>query len=150
MMRTMIAFLFTILSTPLWAGVDTGTDANDVILAGHDAVAYHTEGKAVPGSADFTAVYNDAIYRFSSEDNRDLFKGNPEKYEPAYGGFCAYGATLGKKFQVDGKAFQVVDGQLYVNKNLQVYEIWRKDIPGNLNKANEQWPNIVNIAADKL
>ena len=150
MMRTMIAFLFTILSTALWAGVDTGTDANDVILAGYDTVAYHTEGKAVPGSTKFTAVYNDAIYQFSSANNRDMFKGDPEKYAPAYGGYCAYGATLGKKFQVDGKAFEVVDGQLYVNKNQQVYEIWRKDIPGNLSKANEQWPNIVNIAADEL
>ncbi|MCU7844466.1 MAG: YHS domain-containing protein [Candidatus Thiodiazotropha sp. (ex Monitilora ramsayi)] len=150
MMRTMIAFLFTIFSTTLWADVDTGTDANDVILAGYDTVAYHTEGKAVPGSEKFTAVYNDAIYQFSSAGNRDLFKGNPEKYAPAYGGYCAYGATLGKKFQVDGKAFEVVDGQLYVNKNQQVYEIWRKDIPDNLSKANEQWPNIVNIAADKL
>ncbi|MCG8488251.1 MAG: YHS domain-containing protein [Chromatiales bacterium] len=150
MMRTLFAFLLTVLSAPLWAGVDTGTDVNGVILAGHDAVAYHTEGKAVEGSPKFTAVYNDAIYRFSSAGNRNLFKEAPEKYAPAYGGYCAYGTALGKKFQVDGKAFQVVDGVLYVNKNQQVYEIWRKDIPGNLSKADEQWPNIVNTAADEL
>ena len=150
MMRTLFAFLLTVLSAPLWAGVDTGTDVNGVILAGHDAVAYHTEGKAVEGSPKFTAVYNDAIYRFSSAGNRNLFKEAPEKYAPAYGGYCAYGTALGKKFQVDGKAFQVVDGVLYVNKNQQVYKIWRKDIPGNLSKADEQWPNIVNTAADEL
>ena len=149
-MRTLFAFLLTVLSAPLWAGVDTGTDVNGVILAGHDAVAYHTEGKAVEGSPKFTAVYNDAIYRFSSAGNRNLFKEAPEKYAPAYGGYCAYGTALGKKFQVDGKAFQVVDGVLYVNKNQQVYKIWRKDIPGNLSKADEQWPNIVNTAADEL
>ena len=150
MRRSIIAFLFAILSMPLFAGVDTGTDDNDVILAGHDAVAYHTEGKAVLGSNRFTAVHNDAIYQFSSAANRDLFKENPDKYAPAYGGFCAYGATLGKKFLVDGKAFEVVDGQLYVNKNMQVYEIWRKDVPGYIQKADEQWPNIVDVAADKL
>ena len=150
MRRSIIAFLFAILSTPLWAGVDTGTDDNDVILAGHDTVAYHTEGEAVLGSNKFTAVHNDAIYRFSSSANRDLFKENPEKYAPVYGGFCAYGATLGKKFQVDGKAFEVVDGKLYVNKNLQVYDIWRKDVPGNIQKADKQWPNIVDVAAEKL
>ena len=150
MRRSIIAFLFAILSTPLWAGVDTGTDDNDVILAGHDTVAYHTQGKAVLGNERFTAVHNDAIYRFSSAANRDLFKQNPEKYAPVYGGFCAYGATLGKKFQVDGKAFEVVDGKLYVNKNLQVYDIWRKDVPGNIQKADQQWPNIVDVAADNL
>ncbi|MEW8506564.1 MAG: YHS domain-containing (seleno)protein [Candidatus Thiodiazotropha sp.] len=150
MKRILIAFLFSIVSSTLWAGVDTGTDDNDVILAGYDTVAYHTEGKAVPGSTKFTAVYNDAIYHFSSATNRDLFKENPQKYAPVYGGYCAYGATLGKKFQVNGKAFKVVDGKLYVNKNLQVYDIWRKDIPGNLRKADEQWLNIENIAADKL
>ncbi|MEW8257095.1 MAG: YHS domain-containing (seleno)protein [Candidatus Thiodiazotropha taylori] len=150
MFRSTFAYIFTILTTPLWAGVDTGTDANDVILAGYDVVAYHTQGEAVEGTTMYTAVYNDAIYQFSSADNRELFNSNPEKYAPAYGGFCAYGATLGKKFQVDGKAFEVVDGKLYVNKNQQVYDIWRKDIPGNLNKADAQWPKIVDTPADAL
>ncbi|MCG8071780.1 MAG: YHS domain protein [Candidatus Thiodiazotropha taylori] len=150
MFRSTFAYIFTILTTHLWAGVDTGTDANDVILAGYDVVAYHTQGEAVEGTTMYTAVYNDAIYQFSSADNRELFNSNPEKYAPAYGGFCAYGATLGKKFQVDGKAFEVVDGKLYVNKNQQVYDIWRKDIPGNLNKADAQWPKIVDTPADEL
>ncbi len=61
-------------------GVDTETDENGVILAGHDAVAYFTQGKPVLGKANFTAVHNDAIYRFSSEENRDMFVSNPDKY----------------------------------------------------------------------
>ena len=60
-----------------FAGVDTETDSNDVILAGYDAVAYFTEGKPVEGDAKYTAVYNDAIYRFSSADNRDTFREDP-------------------------------------------------------------------------
>ena len=87
------------------ANVATGTDANDVILAGYDTVAYHTEGRPVKGEADITALYNGAIYRFASKGNRKLFVANPAKYAPAYGGFCAYGAALGKKFLVDGEAF---------------------------------------------
>ncbi|MEH6584769.1 MAG: hypothetical protein V7754_22795, partial [Halioglobus sp.] len=51
------------------AGHDTETDANNVILAGHDTVAYFTQGKPVEGSAEFTAAYNGAIYRFSSAKN---------------------------------------------------------------------------------
>ena len=132
------------------AGVDTETDKNDVILAGHDAVAYQTENQAVLGSADYTAVYNGAIYRFASANNRDLFNKNPEKYAPMYGGYCAYGMTFGKKFDVDGKAFKIVNGKLYVNKNLDVYNTWKKDIPGNIKKADAEWPKVKDIAPSKL
>ena len=132
------------------AGVDTFTDKNGVILAGHDAVAYFTQGKPVEGKADFTAVYNDAIYRFSNAVNRDLFNKNPSKYAPQYGGFCAYGMTFGKKFDIDGKAFEIVDGKLYVNKNPSVYQAWKKDIPTHIREANDSWPEVVDVAADKL
>jgi hypothetical protein len=133
-----------------FAGVDTQTDSNDVILAGHDAVAYFTQNKPVLGKAEYTAVHNDAIYRFSSAANRDAFNGNPGKYAPAYGGFCAFGATFGKKFDIDGKAFEIVDGTLYVNKNPDVYKAWKKDIPKHLIEANEQWPSIEFTPGNKL
>ena len=133
-----------------FAGVDTGTDGNDVILAGHDPVAYFTENRPVKGSAQFTAAYNGAVYRFASAENRDTFQANPRKYAPVYGGYCAFGTSLGKKFQVDGKAFRVVDGRLYVNKNLEVYETWKKDIPGNIKKADGQWPGIRNVSPSAL
>ena len=133
-----------------WAGFDTETDQNDVILAGFDAVAYQTAGKPVPGKAQYTATYNNAVYRFSSASNRDKFRANPGKYAPAYGGYCAYGMSFGKKFSVDGKAFEVVNGILYVNKNLAVYETWREDIPGNIQKADTQWPRVKNIDPAKL
>ena len=133
-----------------FADPDTETDANSVILAGHDAVAYFTQSKPVQGSAKFTAVHNEAVYRFSSAKNRDLFRANPAKFAPVYGGFCAYGTTFGKKFEIDGKAFEIVNGRLYVNKNLSVYETWRKDIPGNIVTADEKWPEIRDVPADLL
>lgn len=132
------------------AAVDTETDANSVILAGHDAVAYFTEGKPVKGETSITAVYNDAIYRFSSNKNRDMFVNNPSKYAPAFGGFCAYGMTFGKKFEIDGQAFEVVDGVLYVNKNLDVYKAWKEDVPKHLGEANSAWPKVKMVAADQL
>lgn len=132
------------------AGFDTETDKNDVILAGHDAVAYFTDNKAIEGSAKFSAVHNDAIYHFRSAENRDTFKANPTKYAPQYGGFCAYGLTFGKKFEIDGKAFKVVDGKLYVNKNLDVAKAWKENIPKHLNEANGYWPKVEHTSAAKL
>ena len=132
------------------AGNDTETDANDVILAGYDTVAYFTEGKPVRGKAQYTAVYNDAIYRFSSASNRDAFRADPARYAPMYGGFCAYGMTFGKKFEVDGKAFEIVDGKLYVNKNRDVYKAWAEDIPKHIAEANSHWPTTEYVAAAEL
>lgn len=138
------------ISASAFAGVDTETDGNDVILAGHDAVAYFTENKPVLGSAEYTATYNGAIYRFASAKNRDTFRASPAQYAPAYGGYCALGTSFGKKFEIDGKAFRVVDGQLYVNKNLEVYASWKKDIAGNIRKADRRWPEIRNVSPDAL
>lgn len=149
-LAVLLAVATLLVSTLSIAGVDTETDANGVILAGHDPVSYFTENAAVKGKPTITAVHNNAIYHFSSKRNRNLFVANPEKYEPQYGGFCAYGAALGKKFDIDGKAFEVVDGKLYVNKNLDVYETWVEDKSENINDADEQWPTIKDVAAADL
>ena len=146
----LIAVPILLFSAISLAGVDSEVDENGVILAGHDVVAYFTQSEAVEGSADLTAVYNDAIYRFSSAENRDAFNEAPEKYAPAYGGFCAYGAALGKKFAIDGKAFEVLDGKLYVNKNLDVYEVWVEDKAENVVEADKQWPGIKAVPAGDL
>ena len=143
-----VGVLFASLS--VWGGVETSTDDNDVILAGHDTVAYFTKGKPTVGSEKFTAQHDGAVYRFVSAENRDLFRANPDKYAPAYGGYCALGTSFGKKFDVDGKAFRVVEGRLYVNKNLDVYATWKKDIPNNIVKAEGQWPLIQDTPSSAL
>lgn len=144
---TITTLLFTAFAN---AGVDTETNENGVILAGYDTVAYFTENAAVQGSADFTATHNGAIYYFSSAENRDQFNQAPSQYAPQFGGFCAYGAALGKKFAVNGKAFEVVDNKLYVNKNEDVYDVWIEDKEDNIVAADTQWSSIKDVAADEL
>lgn len=150
LLKSSLLAVSLIASGAAWAGVDTETDDNGIILAGHDAVAYFTQGKPVLGKAIITAVHNDAIYRFSSEENRDMFVSNPDKYAPAYGGFCAYGATFGKKFEINGKAFEIVDGVLYVNKDENVYKAWAKSIPTHIDEADQEWPKIKDVSANAL
>ncbi|MCC2604854.1 YHS domain-containing (seleno)protein [Planctobacterium marinum] len=140
--------LFVSLNT--LAGIDTQTDDNGVILAGHDAVAYFTDNKPVMGKAEFTAVYQGAIYRFSSAENRNTFNQNPQQYAPAYGGYCSTCTSFGKKFEVNGKAFKIVDGQLFVNKNEEIHAFWLKDVAGNIVKADNNWPEIKHVPADEL
>lgn len=145
-----IGVAILLVSSFAFAGVDVETDENGVILDGYDAVAYFTESTPVKGSAEYTAVHHDAIYYFSSQKNRDLFNQDSEKYAPQFGGFCAYGTTFGKKLEIDGRAFEVVDGKLYVNKSLNVYETWSEEKEVNIQSANVQWPTIKDTPAADL
>lgn len=148
--KSLVALTGLLISSISFAGIDVEVDDNSVILAGYDAVAYFTQNEAVEGSAKFTAVHNDAIYYFSSKKNRNTFNDNPEQYAPQFGGFCSYGTSLGKKLAVNGKAFEIIDGKLYVNKSEGVHETWSEDKEANIVKANAYWPNIKDIAAKDL
>ena len=117
---------------------------------GHDVVAYFTDGAPTLGSAEFSAVHDGATYRFASQENLDAFEADPAKYAPAYGGFCAYGVAVGKKFDGDPRFWRVVDGRLYLNLNRDIQAKWTEDIPGNIAEANVNWAEIRSVAVDDL
>lgn len=149
--RTVLAAASLLFSNGAVAGdVTQNLDANSVILKGYDAVAYQTQGAPIEGSTEFTAVHNGAIYRFANAENRDTFNKNPEKYAPAFGGYCAMGVVFSRKFDVEPTAFRVVDGTLYMNLNEKVQSRWVKDIPGNIQRAEANWPTIVESAPEEL
>lgn len=81
-----------------------------VAVGGYDTVAYFTAGRPALGRADITYRYKNTEWRFSSEKNRELFIANPEKYEPQYGGFCAFAAARNAKASGDPQAWKIVDG----------------------------------------
>lgn len=118
------------------------TDRAGLALSGYDAVAYHTEQRAVRGSAEFIAKHEGSTYRFASADHRDRFLADPGRYLPGYGGYCAYGVSRGYKVKVDPEAFTVVEGRLYLNYDKGVQARWLKDIPGYLAKADTNWPGL--------
>lgn len=113
-----------------------------VAVHGYDTVAYFAEGKPVQGSAKFSKVYNNATYRFASAENLKAFEANPDKYVPAFGGFCAFGVSVGAKFDGDPRYWKIVDGQLYLNLNEDIQKTWLEDVPGNIEKANKAWKRI--------
>ena len=139
-----LTFLYTsiIMQTAVASGFAVDVDENGIALKSHDPVAYFTDGKPVMGSARYMASANGATYYFASADHHDQFLANPAKYAPAYGGFCALGVTQGMKITGDPNAWKIVDGKLYINSSPKAFDIWSKDIPGNIKKANEVWPAI--------
>jgi YHS domain-containing protein len=119
-------------------------DAKGIAIHGHDPVAYFNQGKPTTGQSEYSATVGTATYWFANQANQELFKSNPEKYEPQYGGYCAYGVTQGLKPDIDPTAFKIVDGKLYLNLSPFVLKRWQDDIPGNISTANENWPALKN------
>ena len=114
-----------------------------IALSGYDAVAYLNQQKAVKGSKEFSVLHEGINYYFSSSVNRDEFRKNPSRYEPAYGGWCAYAmGAKGEKVSIDPKTFKIVDGKLNLFYNRlfnNTLEDWNKDESNLKKKAELNW-----------
>jgi hypothetical protein len=132
--------------------VSTGATISGPGLAvhGHDVVAYFRGGAPELGSDKYAYAHKGGAYRFANQANLDAFKADPEKYVPAFGGFCAYGVAVGKKFDGDPRYWKIVDGRLYLNLNADIAAKWNEDIPGYVATANGKWSDIRTVAAGKL
>ena len=117
---------------------------DSVAIRGADPVAYFTEKRYVPGSADFTYEWADATWQFASADNRDVFALNPEQYAPQYGGFCAWAVAEGYTAPIDHSAWEIVDGKLCLNYEARIQRRSQRDILGNIARANENWLEVIN------
>ena len=109
-----------------------------------------TEGRPVPGRSNLEMEYKGGKYLLASPANRDAFKANPEKYLPQYGGYCAFGVAMGKKFDIDPESWRIVDGKLYFNLNPTILKKWSSDTKGYIPKSEEYWPQIREKAASEL
>lgn len=110
----------------------------NIAIQGYDPVSYF-EGKPTEGNIKFG--YKGVTYLFVSQANLNTFKANAEKYEPAYGGWCAYamGAT-GEKVKVDPETYKIKDGRLYL-----FYNFWGNNTLEDWNKNEEK----LKVTADK-
>lgn len=125
------------------ARVLVNTDKQGLALGGHDPVAFFTEARAVKGSPTHTVTWQGATYRFSSAGHRDAFEAEPAKYAPAFGGYCAYGASRGYAASVEIDTWQIVDGRLILNYSQSVKRRFNEDRAGYLQKADREWPGVI-------
>lgn len=137
-----LAFLMIITSVQANAQVSEVFAPQGKALKGYDVVAFYTQQQPVKGNEQFTYQWKGADWTFSSQANLDSFKANPTRYEPQYGGYCAYGTSEGHKAPVEIDTWSMVDGKLYFNYNQQVKKMWTRNQAQLIQKANEQWPLI--------
>jgi YHS domain-containing protein len=152
MKRNVLFFMLGLLVTGIHAQDQSGLrkkqfNLNDgVAISGYDPVAYFASNKAIKGSKENAVVYNGVTYYFSSAANKEAFKKDPAKYEPAYGGWCSYAmGAKGEKVEVDPKTFKIVNGKLnlFYNKFFNnTLTDWNKDEVNLKKKADANWEKI--------
>ncbi len=149
-----IRYFFIFLLVSLWVEVFAQSATrvkqfnleNGLAIQGYDPVAYFNQNKAIEGDKQWSANFEGVSYRFANAANKEAFVKDPKKYEPQYGGWCAYamGAT-GEKVEIDPETFKIVNGKLYLfyhswaNNTLPK---WNKDEANLKQKADKSWMNI--------
>ncbi len=112
-------------------------------IRGYDPVAYFVENAPVKGSKEIQLVHNGATWFFSSEENRALFKSDPEKYSPQFGGYCAYAISQNTTASIKPQYFKIHNGKLYLNYSKAVYKRWLKDTDNLIEEAEQNWPSVL-------
>lgn len=121
---------------------------NKVAIQGYDPVGYFNQGKAIKGKKEISASYQGVTYKFSSGENKETFLKNPSKYEPQYGGWCAYAmGSAGEKVEINPETFKIIDGKLYLFYNAyfnNTLKSWNKEETKLKSQADTNWKNRYN------
>lgn len=112
-----------------------------VAIQGYDVVSY-LEKRAEKGRKDFSFEYGDVIWHFTTAEHRDQFRQDPERYLPAYGGFCSYSVGRGFPATADPRAFSVEGQQLYLFFDKAVQAVWEQDRGRLIAAADRYWPRV--------
>ncbi|HVM88789.1 MAG TPA: YHS domain-containing (seleno)protein [Puia sp.] len=120
--------------------------SDGVGIKGYDPVAYFSQHKAIKGSKDLAVSFAGIAYYFSSVADQEEFRKNPVKYEPQYGGWCAYAMGKdGSKVEVDPETFKIIDGKLFLFYNQffnNTLKSWNKDEANLHRQADMNWQKI--------
>ncbi len=149
--RLLLAFaLLSAGVAPLFAGgkpEDSGqavhVDKNGRAAGGADVVAYFSldpGDDAVIGSEQYSYEWRGAAWLFASQENLEKFRRNPEKYAPAYGGYCAWAMAKSDLAPIDPDMWAIEDGTLYLNYNRRTQNDWLSDRAELIENADAEWP----------
>jgi len=141
MIRSVIAASVTAAAIAFTALPASAGSQLPVAIGGYDSVSYH-EGTPTQGKARHNYFWNGGVWYFSSAENRDLFATDPERYAPAFDGYCSWAASQAYKAPGDPNVWEIVDGTLYLQVHERAQELWEADIPAHIEAGNANWPRI--------
>jgi YHS domain-containing protein len=113
---------------------------DDVMLLGHDPVAYFTQSQPVRGNPAIKSTLPGRTYYFTNAEHKRSFDAAPAQFEPQYGGFCASGAAYALKLGSDPTEWHIIHGKLYIFGDVLGRTAWELDAPWNIQHGNDVWP----------
>jgi len=123
-------------------------DNTGLAIQGYDPVSYFGSNGPQEGKEELSYEFRDITYRFVSSGSLDNFMASPEKYEPEYGGWCAYAmGESGEEVKIDPETFKIIDGKLYLFYNFlfnNTLKDWNDDEKHLKLKADKSWKMIIN------
>lgn len=146
--RRIIAMTLTLpslmlASRPALAAGDWIYSEGGLAIRGADPVGFFAEGAVVMGHEDVALMWGGAVWLFASVANRERFEMNPKAYAPRYGGYCAFDLSRGHLSSTLPETWTIHEDRLYLTHNLEIRDQWRRDIPGNIARADANWPEIL-------
>lgn len=148
--KLLIVFLFVVFSVFSQNQAKRTSEFNlekKVAIQGYDPVGYFKQNKAVKGKKEIASTYEGVIYYFSTVENKNLFIKSPAKYEPQYGGWCAYAmGDSGDKVEIDPETFKIIDGKLFLFYNAyfnNTLKSWNKNEAALKAKADVNWKKVI-------
>lgn len=102
-----------------------------IAMNGYDPVSYFRAGPE-KGSKLISHAYKGINYWFITEANRTEFIGNPDKYEPAWGGWCGHAMALkGEKVEINPLCYKIIQGSnvlFYKTVFANALSNWEKEL----------------------
>ena len=138
MRKAALVLLFPLLALVVQAQSENSRKENFNIrrgaaIEGYDPVSYF-DSHPREGIAELSFVYKGVPYRFSSKTNMDKFKADPARFEPAYGGWCAFAmGDSGEKVKIDPETYKIQGGKLYL-----FYNFWGNNTLTDWNKREKE------------
>jgi YHS domain-containing protein len=117
-------------------------NSQGVILDGYDAVSLR-DGQPARGQKAYSVQYHGATYWFANEKNKKRFEANPARFEPEFGGYCAYGVATGSLVGIEISTYDTsFENRNIYNYNKSIARKWKKDPAGWYKKALKNWPKL--------
>lgn len=123
-----------------WRLLGPINENSSLALKGYDVVSYFHDDNITQGDRTKGLKVNDAIWYFSSDENKLMFKTFPEKYPPQYGSYCASAVAAGFTADINPHSWHIENGKLYLFFDDGAKNDFVADISqGIIERADNQW-----------
>ena len=143
--RTVLRLGVLAAASPLVSSAPSlAAETASLAIRGYDPVAYFTVGKPTRGLPEFEYEWDEHRYRFARAEHLQMFKADPVRYAPQFAGFCAVALTRGEAEEGNPEYWLVSEDKLYLFGKPIGPALFQQDIAGNLAKADQNRPLVVN------